>query len=219
MSLRDLEERLSSARERLDRAARALAPKHQGGEWEEFWAAHEAVLGLERQLAEVRGEEHAVPIDFPVKCDAGAPLPYLLRSDSRCFLIFSVREHDPSWDVTVKDPGDTSVQSLALVEFAGCVSAKLGSPNDEVFEGHPLYGRGLDGYTAQEVLNSRWLAELEAINRVHRCYNPGLWRRRHHYVLWFHDTTFECVAESYKVEQYRESMADLLARACERLLS
>jgi hypothetical protein len=59
---------------------------------------------------------------------------------------------------------------------------------------------------------------LEAINSVHRCYAPHLWRRRNHYVLWFHDTTFECVAESFQVEIFRESMADLVARVCQRLL-
>jgi hypothetical protein len=221
MSIREIERRLSSARERLQKAAKALAPRHQGGEWEEYWAAQEAVLGLERELASTKGEEHAVPLDFPVKWDAGAPLPHLLRNDYRCFLTFYVREPDPDWDgtyVTVKDPGSGQEESLALVEFTGCVSARLGSPNDEVFEGHPLSGKGLDGYTAQKVVNSRWLAELEAINRVHHCYNPARWRLLNHYVFWFHDTTFECVAEDYKVELYRESMADLLAVVCERLL-
>ncbi len=77
----------------------------------------------------------------------------------------------------MRNPGDGSVESLALVEFFRCSSAKLGSPNDEVFEGHPLSGKGLDGYTAQRVMNSKWLAELEAINRVHRCYDPALWRK------------------------------------------
>jgi hypothetical protein len=42
VSIRELEEQLSAARERLERAAKALAPKHKGGEWEEYWAAHEA---------------------------------------------------------------------------------------------------------------------------------------------------------------------------------
>jgi hypothetical protein len=89
----------------------------------------------------------------------------------------------------------------------------------EVFHGHPLYGKGLDGYTAQRVVNSRWVAELEAINSVHRGYEPARWRKLNHYVFWFHDTTFECVAESFKVELYRASMADLLARVCGRLLA
>ena len=222
MSIHEIEEQLSVARQRLERAAKALATRHQGGEDAEYWAADAAVLRLERKLAAAKGQEHAVPVNFPVKWDAGAPLPYLFRNDYRCFLTFYVREHDPGWDgsyVTVKDPGSGNEESLALVEFIGCVSAKLGSPNDEVFEGHPLYGKGLDGYTAQQVVNSRWLAELKAINSVHRCYNPDRWRRLHHYVLWFHDTTFECVAESFQVELHRDSMANLLVHVCERLLS
>ena len=222
MNVVEIEQRLAAAQERLERAAQALAPKHKGGEWEEFHAAHEAVMRLERELAAVKGEEHAVPLEFPVRWDVGAPLPHLVVNDYRAFLTFYVREPNPDWDgsyVTVKDPGDGSVESLALVEFFGCCAAKLGSPNDEVFDGHPLSGKGLEGYTAQRVVNSRWLAELEAINSVHACYDPSRWRKRNHYVLWFHDTTFECVAESFTVELFRESMAELLARVCQRLLS
>jgi hypothetical protein len=99
------------------------------------------------------------------------------------------------------------------------MSGKLGSPNDEVFEGHPLNGNGLHGYTAQRVVNSKWLAELEAINSVHRLYDPTRWRKLNHYIFWFHDTTFECVAESFRFVVFHESMADLLARVCQRLLT
>ena len=222
MSTDEIEKRLADARDRLDRAIKALAPKHRGGEWEQYLAANEAVLRLERELAAAKGEEHAVPLDFPVRWDTGAPLPHVIQNDYKTFLTFYVREPDPDWDgsyVIVKDPGDGSVESLALVEFFGCSSAKLGSPNDEVFGGHPLSGKGLDGYTAQRVVNSRWMAELEAINSVHRHYDPARWRNLNHYVFWFHDTTFECVAESFRVEVFRESMVDLLARVCQRLLT
>ena len=222
MSTDEIEKRLADARDRLDRAIKALAPKHRGGEWEQYLAANEAVLRLERELAAAKGEEHAVPLEFPVRWDTGAPVPHVIQNDYKTFLTFYVREPDPDWDgsyVIVKDPGDESVESLALVEFFGCSSAKLGSPNDEVFGGHPLSGQGLDGYTAQRVVNSRWMAELEAINSVHRNYDPARWRNLNHYVFWFHDTTFECVAESFRVEVFRESMVDLLARVCQRLLT
>ncbi len=222
MSTDEIEKRLADARDGLERGIKALAPKHRGGEWEQYLAANEAVLRLERELAAAKGEEHAVPLDFPVRWDTGAPLPHVIQNDHKTFLTFYVREPDPDWDgsyVIVKDPGDGSVESLALVEFFGCSSAKLGSPNDEVFGGHPLSGKGLDGYAAQRVVNSRWMAELEAINRVHRRYDPARWRNLNHYVFWFHDTTFECVAESFRVEVFRESMVDLLARVCQRLLT
>ena len=222
MATDEIEKRLADAQGRLDRAIKALAPEHKGGEWAEYDAARQSLLKLERELAAAKGEEHAVPLDFPVRWDIGAPLPHVIQNDYKTFLTFYVHEPDPDWDgsyVTVKDPGDGSVESLALVEFLGCSSAKLCAPNDEVFEGHPLSGKGLDGYTAQRVVNSKWLAELEAINSVHHCYDPARWRNLNHYVFWFHDTTFECVAESFTVEVFRETMTDLLARVCQRLLT
>jgi hypothetical protein len=142
-------------------------------------------------------------------------------NDARALLSFYLAEPDPEWDgtyVTVKDPGDGSVEALALVEFEACLSARLGAPNDEVFDGHPLSGRGLDEHTAQLVKNSRWIRELEAINSVHGAYNRGWWRDLKHYVFWFHDSTFECIAKSCKLETYRESMAEMLARMAKRLL-
>ena len=53
---------------------------------------------------------------------------------------------------------------------------------------------------------------------VYARYNPACWRDLHHYVFWFHDTTFECLAASFAVTVHRESMPDLLARACRRLI-
>jgi hypothetical protein len=217
----DLEQQLAAARARLDAASKALAPKHRGGEWEEYRAAHAALLAAERALAAFKNEEHAVPIDFPVRWDTGAPLPQLLVNDYRAFLIFLVETVDPSWDgtyATIKHPGSEQRESLALVELKRCLSAKLGSPNDEVFHGHPLAGKGLEGYTAQLVRNSRWLAEIQKINSVHAGYRPGGWQKYHHYVFWFHDTTFECIAESFSVELHDCSMPELLAEACRRLV-
>jgi hypothetical protein len=217
----ELEAQLAAARERLNAAVKALAPKHTGGEWEEYRAAAAALLAAERVLAASRNEEHAVPLAFPVQWDVGAPLPHLLKNDQRAFLMFLVKSVDPNWDgtyATVKDPGSQEKESLALVEFKHCIAAKLGSPNDEVFHGHPLAGKGLDGYTAQLVRNSRWLAELQKINSVHAGYRPDAWQQRNHYIFWFHDSTFECIAESYAVELYDCSILELLVEACRRLV-
>src|SRR5262245_33457555 len=128
MSIDEIEQRLADARERLQKAAKALSPRHKSNDWEEYWSADDAVLQLERELAAARGQEHAVPLASPLRWDTVAPLPHLLRNYSRCLLTFYVREHDPSWDgtyVKVVDPGSGEAESLALVEFAGCVSARL----------------------------------------------------------------------------------------------
>lgn len=220
--LRALERLLETARERQKAAFDAIRDLRQRSEWAAFHVVRDEVLALERRIAAAKGEPHAVPLDFPMHWDIGAPLPHLIRNDHRTFLAFLVSQPDPNWDgsyATIKSPADTTAEPLALVEFQSCVSAKLGTPNDEVFEGHPLDGRGLDAYTAQLVVNSPWLAELERINRVHVGYRSERWRSLKHYVFWFHDTTFECVAESYSVEVFHETFSALLARICARLTS
>jgi hypothetical protein len=46
-----------------------------------------------------------------------------------------------------------------------------------------------------------------------------LWTKLNHYVFWFHDSTFECLAESYKFEVTNESVAELLTRVQQKLLT
>ena len=177
---------------------------------------------MERELAKERNEPCAVPRDFPVKWDVGAPLPFLLRNDYRTFLTFYVGEQKRDWNgttVTVVDPASSNDASLCLVTFNGCASAKLGHPNDEVHTGHPLYGRGLDSYTAQIVKNSPWLREVAKTNSAHAGDNPKRWQSLSHYVFWFHDSTFECLAESFGIELSCESMPELLARVQTKLLA
>ena len=214
----DLQRQLSNAQERLDVAIKALAPKHRGGEMEEYWSAHVDLLRLERELAAAQNEEYAVPLEW----DAGAPCPQLFVNDLRALLAFCLRTHDPNRDgsyVNLRKPASETEESLALVGFEHCMSARFGSPNDEVFEGHPLDGKGLEAYSAQEVKNSRWIRELESINSVHRMYKAEHWQDLNHYVFWFHDSTFECVATSFSVETYQESIPEMLVRMSNRLLS
>jgi len=220
-SLSELESKLLVAQARLKKATDALAPKHQGGEWEEYWAAHDELVKLEREVASMKGETHAIPANFPIKWDTGAPLPHVLISDYMTLLTFLISEVSPDWDgttVTVKSPNDQMPQALALVEFSGCITAKLGSPNDEVFHGHSLHGKGQEPYTAQIVVNSPWIKEIEENNKVHRHYNSESWRTLKHYIFWFHDTTFECIARSFSVQVYNESVEQMLKRMCSRLL-
>src|SRR5262249_17286517 len=178
-------------------------------EWENYHNANEEALRLERQLAAAKGEEYAEPCGFPLKWDTGAPMPHLMASDSKALLAFLLSEPDPAWDgsyVTVKSSADEQPEPLGLVEFDDCVAAKLGAPNDEVFDGHPLNGRGREPYAAQRVVNSRWLRELEAINSVHHCYRPESWRDWNHFIFLFHDSAVEWLAQLYKIEGHRASM-------------
>ncbi len=214
-NISDLENQLQSAPERL-RASK----DHRA----EFRSIYAETLSLERRLAEAKSDEYAVPLDLPVKIDPGAPLPHLIQDDWRAYLIFFVSVPDPNWNgtyVTAQDPKNTSAEPLALVEFHRCVSTRMGHPNDDDQAGHRLYGKGLQHYTAQIVRNSRWIPELAAIREVSSEETPQsrqYWQELTHYVFWFHDCMFECVAKSYKVEVFQESMASLLSRVCNRLL-
>lgn len=147
-------------------------------------------------------------------------MPQLLVNDNKALLAFILSETQSDWDgMNPASKGLEQSEPLALVQFEGCQSAKLGAPNDEVFGGHTLSGKGLEYYAAQQVVNSAWLRELEAINSVHPRYDPARWRDLNHYIFWFKDSTFECIAKSYAVETYRESMKALLARMVERVAS
>ncbi|MEZ5994554.1 MAG: hypothetical protein R3C25_02270 [Hyphomonadaceae bacterium] len=224
MSEADLVRQLKRAEERVERASRALAPKHKGGEWEEFEAAHDDLLRLERALASHRGESFAEPLDFPVRWDIGAPLPHLVQSDNATYLAFYLGpQAGASQDGSVGYGEPQVVDSraddaLAIVRFDGCVSTQMGDPNDEVFQGHPLYGRGLQGYRPMVVRNSAWINQLQAINSVHSMYDPSRWTDLNHYFFGFHDSTFECVARSFEVEIMNTSMSDALRKMCERLV-
>jgi hypothetical protein len=222
---RPLESELKDARHRLDLAAAAAAAalhtKHEGGEWEEFRAVGQEVLRLERALAASRNEPYAEPFGFPVKWDIGAPLPFLLCNDYRTYLTFYMRDQDPDWDgtsVKIVNPASVQDAALCLVSFERCTSAKLGHPNDEAQHGHWLAGRGLEGYTAQVVKNSPWLKEVAKTNSAHRNDRPEIWNSLNHYVFWFHDRTFECLAESYEIEVTSESMPELLSRVQQKLI-
>ena len=217
----DDEDARAFARARDAAALERLVSKRLGDQSPKTRDAEQALLALERERARALGEEYADELDFPVAWDIGAPLPHLLVNDYRAFLIFLVRRVDPKWDgtyATVKDPSSHQAESLALVELKRCIAAKLGAPNDEVFHGHPLAGRGQTPYAAQLVRNSRWLAELERINSVHACYRPQAWRDYKHYVFWFHDSTVECIAESFAIELHQCSFLELLVEASRRLV-
>ncbi len=216
-----LAKQFAEAKRRLEATSKFVSQKHDGDAWKEFNSAYEDVLRLERELAKSKGEPYAVPCNFPVKWDMGAPLPFLLCNDYRTFLTFYISDPDPNWDgtdVNVIHPASEEKASLCLVTFKNCASAKLGHPNDEVQGGHPLSGRGLDGYTAQSVINSPWIKEVAKTNSVHSYDNPERWSLLNHFIFWFHDSTFECLAESYEIEVTSESMCELLGRVQVKLL-
>ena len=90
-------------------------------------------------------------------------------------------------------------EPVALVEFTNYQSVMFGLPNDEAFMGHPLAKRGLHPYGVFRIAGSSWIRSLEQMNAVHPKHDASRFDEFTHYILAFHDSTFECVAQAYTV--------------------
>ena len=184
--------------------------------------ARKYLLELEAEEQPITGEETVILLDWEHEWDKGAPMPHIVSNGIRLFLVYYLAKNDPGWDGTyvhVVNPASGDKTGVALVEFRHVVSYRFGTPNDEVIHGHPLYGKGLEAYKAHEVIRSSWIAENEKINSVHFCYNPGYWRSLKHYILTFHDDTFECIAQGYDTEIFHGAFKDVVSEAMERLFA
>ncbi len=171
-------------------------------------------------MALARGDETALPCPWEVPWDIGAPLPHVISSGSRTFLIYLVREPDHDWDgtyVTVVDPTSGDTQPLALVEFTGCYAFLFGGPNDDAMEAHPLHGKGLAPYGAHLIDNSRWIDHFASIETAYQGHRSAYWSELKHYLLLFHDEMFECIARSHTIEVYRDTFANVMAIAHQRI--
>src|SRR5258708_2049476 len=132
MDVESLQNELQVAREELAAATAALAPKHKGGEWERLRQAQDPSLTPERDLARAGGQECAIEIEWPAPWDAGAPLPHVVSSGSRTYVIYHVGEPDPNWDgsyAAMVDPSALVRRSIAIVTFERCIVYKFGAPN------------------------------------------------------------------------------------------
>ena len=217
--LSGIEQRLTKAKSRVDEALERSQKALGGFDWEEFREARAALLRAERDLALAKGEEAAMEMEWELPWDNGAPLPHVLSSGHMTLLLYHIADHHPGWDGTsVTVVGVDTPGHIALVELQHCYSFKFGGPNDEVFGGHPLTGRGFGGYGAYVVANSRWLTEEIQIQSVHRGFDPARWKGTRHYLLAFHDEMLECIADGCRMHALDMTMADALEVARKRLV-
>jgi hypothetical protein len=144
-------------------------------------------LDVERQLAAVRNEPYAILWDIPIDWEFSIfPSHFMLSLGERTILVYSVQ----------KEIDSKSKSCTAFLTFTGCESCRLGGPNDETIEGHYLYGKGIDVGGSYLVKNSPWLKELRKMNSVHSQFNDDIWSRKKHYLIFFKDNTFECIADN-----------------------
>jgi hypothetical protein len=142
---------------------------------------------LRRQLAEASGEEHAIRLDLGIKIEAAVSGEMLVQTDNKCLILFN------SSKITEEGTIPT-----VIVELEHTVKTQFGLPNDSARSGHPLYNLGMRHYAYDifEVLNSSWLAQVEAQNQIDF---PEYKLSYNHYIFQFHDSSFECLSKEMKI--------------------
>ncbi len=123
----------------------------------------------------------------------------LLADDDHLAISYRIRERDVGEAAKVGADADSPLADgpRVIVAFTGVLLHRCGYPNDEAIEGHQLGGRGLECYSAMEVLHSAWPRELERQNRIHPHAQEGEFGHLRHFVITFHDSTFECLAAGF----------------------
>jgi hypothetical protein len=100
--------------------------------------------------------------------------------------------------------------AFAVISFGGRCDIKVGGPNDEALDGHPLYRYGLKHYSIHRVDNSPWLHDLERQNSAHPAHNAERFLSgMAHYVFALKEQTVECVVHESetKVEVFESRRA------------
>lgn len=137
----------------------------------------------------VDDKDKVVPLEDLPQSDVGAPCPVVFSNEFTTIVAYIMRD-------AVSPHADDN----AFIKFHMCYAHMFGPPNDEAFNGHPLAGRGLEPYGAFVIEDSSWVRQLERMNSVHPYHKPERFERLTHYILTFHDSTFECLAESFSVK-------------------
>ena len=154
--------------------------------------------------------EQIIELDLGCRPDAAVSGAVLVSSEYSTFLTFNA--------VQPADDGSDRIVSAghALVEFALCTITKFGYPNDEARWGIARYQ--VTSYAIYEVKNSEWIPEIVRLNRYHFPDTPDDTTTRH-FLIAFHDSTFECLADDIKIELIREPYERVFERISARLLA
>lgn len=167
-------------------------------------------------MYEVDEKDIVIELNDVPQSSVGAPFPIVLSDEDKILLAYLL-ENEPDWNTATFE--DIKKPESVIVEFSSYLSFMFGVPNDEAFQGHPLANRGLLPYSAFEIRQSSWIRKLERMNSVHMHHNPKGYEKYKHFVFAFHDSTFECVAETFKISICEGSLPRVLAELKERLQS
>lgn len=167
-------------------------------------------------MYEIDEQDELLEIPDLPQSSIGAPIPMIACDEHTLYLAYYI-ENTPEdrvrTSVEVVGP-DSADETVALLKFETCYAHMSGPPNNESYTGHPLSDRGLKPYSVFEVKNSSWIRQAERRNAVHPYHKPEyFFENKRHFIFFFHDSTYECIAESFSVELINGSVKDVLANA------
>jgi hypothetical protein len=104
-----------------------------------------------------------------------------------------------------------------VITFKNPVSAKHGSPNDEVIDAHPLTEIGLESGEFYILHGSHWKDELKSINSTHPNYDQELWKTMNHYIFVFRESILECIASDFTVYQSGDDYVTVMKKITDNI--
>ena len=157
----------------------------------------------------IDSKDTVVELNEMPQSSVGAPIPVVLSAESKTVVSYYIQENESDYM--------NEFELIAIISFERCSSTMFGPPNDEAFSGHPLYTKGLRPYSAFIIENSSWLRNLIEMNSVHPYHNETYFNDLKHFVLSFHDSTFECIAESFSIEIVNDTISNVINLMKEKL--
>jgi hypothetical protein len=152
---------------------------------------NERRLILERELAAATGDEYAEPLSID-----------LIVGDEWYLITGFV----PS---TALLCGDVGKEGALLLEFKHVVELRFGGLNDEVFDAHPLNGKGLGVYGIFVIRNSSWRRCLKDSMSVHPSFSEMWWLGFEHYIIRGKGGEMACLARGCEWRVLRENIIEL----------
>ena len=137
----------------------------------------------------VDGKDRVAKWEGIPESSVGAPIPILLSDEHTAIIAYYIQEEEYN-----------DSEPIAIITFNRCKARIFGPPNDEAFSGHPLASSGLRAHSSFIIQESSWLRTLIRMNEVHPYHKPSNYEGFNHFVLSFHDSTFECIAENYEID-------------------
>jgi hypothetical protein len=154
-------------------------------------------------------KDKVLPLSNVPQSSVGAPCPVVLSNEHTTVVAYYTQEDEINFE--------SDIEPIAIITFRFCYSTMFGPPNDEAFDGHPLSSRGLEPYSSFIIKDSSWLRTLIKMNEVHPYHNLKMFEGFKHFILAFHDSTFECIAKDFEVEIVADTFSNIMVLMKEKL--